>query len=178
MWHIVWSCSTFLQHIIKIFHRVFDLHSQHKINGLLLANITKGDKDKSKKDRVVILAHDRVFILVRGTSSGPVLHFCQVPSKYTTRYSSYRADTKSFSNKTKGDNSKSKKGRLSCLVLFYISTKYHQNIPKGTQVTEQKRSFTPTPRGSIPKTICPLPLTKIPKSHAHLQNMSKTVAKF
>ena len=31
------------------------------------------------------------------------------------------------------------------LVLFYISTKYHQNIPKGIQVTEGARSFTPTP---------------------------------
>ena len=40
-----------------------------------------------------------------------------------------------------------------CLVLFYISTKYHQNILKGIQVTEQTRSFTPT--GSVPKTICP-----------------------
>ena len=28
------------------------------------------------------------------------------------------------------------------LVLIYISTKYHQHIPKGNQVTEQTRSFT------------------------------------
>ena len=43
------------------------------------------------------------------------------------------------------------------LVLFYISTKYHQNIPNGIQVTEWTRSFTPmlTPMGSVPKTICP-----------------------
>ena len=40
------------------------------------------------------------------------------------------------------------------LVLFYISTKYHQNIPKGIQVKERTRSFTQTPTGSIPKTIC------------------------
>ena len=31
------------------------------------------------------------------------------------------------------------------LVLIYISTKYHQNILKGIQVTERTRSFTPTP---------------------------------
>ena len=49
-------------------------------------------------------------------SSGPVLHFCQVPSKYSKGYSSYRADTKSFSNKTKGNNSKSKKARVVNLV--------------------------------------------------------------
>ena len=116
---------------------------------------------KSKKGRVVIL--------VRNTSSCPVLHFYQVPSKYSKGYSSYRADTKSISNKTKGNNSKVRKPELSFLymtsrlVLFYISTKYHQNIPKGIQVTERTRSFTPTPtlmptpmpRGSVTKTICP-----------------------
>ena len=150
MWHVVWSCSTFLPSIIKIFQRVFDLQSRHEINGLSLSNITKGDNTKSKKD---IPVHDML--------SGPVLHFCKVSSKYSKGYSSYRTDTKSFSNKTKGDYSKSKKGRLSFLyvtcrlVLLYISTKYHQNIPKGIQVIEQTRSFTPTPTGSIPKTICP-----------------------
>ena len=97
--------------------------------------------------------------------SGPVLHFCQVPLKYSKGYLSYRGVTKSSSNKTKGDNSKSKKGRVvilvqTCpLVLFYISTKYHQNIPKGIQVTELTRMFMPMlrPMGSIPKTICPSP---------------------
>ena len=73
--------------------RVFDLQSGHEINGLSLSNITKGDNTKSKKGRVVILVLD--------TSSGPVLHFCHVPSKYSNGYSSYRADTKSFSNKNK-----------------------------------------------------------------------------
>ena len=99
------------------------------MNGLSLSNITKGDNAKSKKGRVAILVHDM--------SSAPVLHFSQVPSKYSKGYSSYRADEKSISNKTKGDNSKSKKAKLSflhvtrCLVLFYISTKNHKNIPKG-----------------------------------------------
>ena len=47
---------------------------------------------------------------------------------------------------TKGDNAKSKKGRVvillrqSHLILFYISTKYHQNIPKGIRVTELTRN--------------------------------------
>ena len=66
-------------------------------------------------------------------SSGPVLHFCQVPSKYSKGYLSYRADTKSFLNKTKGDNSKSKKGRVvillhmssgSVLHFYQVSSKY------------------------------------------------------
>ena len=155
MRHIAWSCSTFLPNILKIFQRVFDLQSGHEINGLSLSKITKGDNTKSKKGRVVILVYD--------TLSGPVLHFCQVPSKYSQGYWSYRVDTKSFSNKTKGGNSKSKKARLLILhaichlVLIYIYTKYHQNIPKGIQVKEWTRSFTQT--GSVPKTICPhLPL--------------------
>ena len=102
-----------LPSIIKIFQRVFDLQSGHEINGLSLPNITKGDNAKSKKGRVVI--H------VRDMSSGPVLHFCQVPLKYSIGYSSYRADEKSSSNKTKGDNSKSKKGRVVILVCNTFS---------------------------------------------------------
>ena len=110
----------------KIFQRVFDLQSRHEINELSLSNITKGDKSKSKKGRVIVL--------VRDTPSGPVLHFCQVPSKYSKGYSSNGADTKSFSNKTKGDNSKSKKGRVVILVrdtsfgpvlhFYQVSSKY------------------------------------------------------
>ena len=68
----------------------------------------KGDNAKSKKGGVVIFVCD--------TLSGPVLHFCQVPSKYSKGYSSYKGDTKSFSNKTKGDNSKSKKARVVNIV--------------------------------------------------------------
>ena len=41
------------------------------------------------------------------------------------------------------------------LVLFYICTKYHQNIPKGIEVTEWTRSFTLTPKGSVLKTRGP-----------------------
>ena len=95
-----------------MFQRVFDLQSGHEINGLSLSDITKGENTKSKKGRVVIL--------VRDTSSGPVLHFCKVPSKYSKGY--YRADTKSFSSKTKADNSKSKKAKVVNLVCDIISS--------------------------------------------------------
>ena len=90
--------------------------------------MTKGDNAESKKGRVVILVHNM--------SSSPVLHFYQVSSKYSEGYLSSRADIKSISNKTKGDNSK-RKPELSFLyatcrpTLFYIFSKYHQNIPKG-----------------------------------------------
>ena len=79
-----------------------------------------------------------VVILVHNMSSGPVLHFCQVPSKYSKGYSSYRADTKSFSNKTKGDNSKSWKARVVNLVcdtsshpdlhFYQVSSKYSKGF--------------------------------------------------
>ena len=88
--------------------KVFNLQSGHEINGLSLSNITKGDNAKKKNGRVVILVHNK--------SSGPVLHFCQIPSQYSKGYSSYRADEKSISKKTKGGNSKSKKARVVILV--------------------------------------------------------------
>ena len=50
-------------------------------------------------------------ILVRNTTFHPVLHFYQVPSKYSKSYSRYRVDMKSISNKRKGDNSKSNQAR-------------------------------------------------------------------
>ena len=153
MGHVVWSCSTFLPSIIKIFQSIFDLQSGHEINGLSLSNITKGDNTKSKKGRVVILVCD--------TPSGPALYFCQVPLKYSKGYSSYRVGINFFQIKQRVITPKVRKAELSFLyktsrlVLFYISTKYHQNIPKGIQVTEQTRGFTLTPTGSVPKTICP-----------------------
>ena len=125
--HIVWSCSTFLLSIIKLFQKVFDLQSGHEINGLSISNITKGDNTQIKKDRIGIL--------VCNMSSGPV-HIYQVPSKYSKGYLSYRADTKSFSNKTKGDNSKRKTDRVVNLVcdmssrpdlyLYQVSSKYRK----------------------------------------------------
>ena len=49
-------------------------------------------------------------------SSGPILHSYQVLSKYFEEYSSYKADKKSISNKTKGNISKSKKAWVVILV--------------------------------------------------------------
>ena len=63
MWHVVWSCSTFLLSTIKIFQGVFDLQSGHEINGLSLSNITKGDNTKTKKGKVVILVPTHHLVL-------------------------------------------------------------------------------------------------------------------
>ena len=91
-----------------------------------ISNKTKGNNSKSKKARVVILVDEML--------SHPVLHFYQVPSKYSEGYLSYRADTKSISNKTKGNNSKGKKVRVVILVhdtslrpvlhFYHVSSKY------------------------------------------------------
>ena len=81
--------------------------------------------------------------------------FYQVPSKYSDGYLSYRADTNSISNKTKGDNSKRKKARVVTLVydtlsfLFYINTKYYKNILKGICVTEQTQNQIQTQGGEV-----------------------------
>ena len=50
----------------------------------------RGDNSKSKKGRVVIL--------VREMSSGLVLHFYQVSSKYSKGYSSYRLEKKFYAD--------------------------------------------------------------------------------
>ena len=78
-----------------------------------ISNKTKGNNSKSKKTRVVIL--------VGNSYSCPVLHFYQVSSNYSKGYLSYRADTKSISNKTKGNNPKSKKARVVILVRDMLS---------------------------------------------------------
>ena len=147
--HVVWSCPTFLPSIIKIFQSVFDLQSGHKINGLSLSNITKGDNAKSKKGIAVILVCDM--------SSGPVLQFCQVLSKYSKGYSSYRPDEKFISNKTKGDISKSKKARVVNLVcdtstgpvlhFYQVSSKYS----KGYSSYRADKKFYANAYGICPK---------------------------
>ena len=63
----------------------------------------------------------------------------------TNRRSNATLDRKPLSNITKGYNATSRKGRVVFLYatrrlsLFYISTKYHQNIPKCIRVTERTR---------------------------------------
>ena len=50
-----------------------------------------GDKEKSNVARALVFVCD--------TSSWPVLHNCEVSSKYSERYSSYSADTKMFTDR-------------------------------------------------------------------------------
>ena len=164
MRHVIWSCSVFLPSIIKIFQRVFDLQSRHEIYGLSLSNITKGDNLKSKKGRVVILLPN----MSSGLFYISAKYHQNIPKgiRVTERTRNlFQIKQRVITPKVKPE--------LSILyathhlVLIYISTKYHQNIPKGIQVTERTRSFTLTlmPTGSVPKTICPHPSPLVGGGH-------------
>ena len=153
MLQVVWSCSTFLPSIMKIFQRVFDLQSRQKINGLSLSNITKCDNAKVRKAELSFLYATCCLVLF------------YISTKYHRNIPKgiwVTEQTRNLSQiKQRVITPKVSKPELSILyathhlVLIYISTKYHQNISEGIQVTEWTRSFTPT--GSIPKTICPPP---------------------
>ena len=151
MRHVVWSCSTFLPRIIKIYQRVFDLESGHEINGLSLSNVTKGDN--TKRAELSFLYATRCLVLFYISAK----YHRNIPKGIRVTERTWNL----FQLKQRVITPKIRKAELSslyathCLVLFYISTKYHQNIPKGFQVTEHTRSFTPTPTGSVPKIICP-----------------------
>ena len=70
------------------------------------------------------------------TSSGHALYFYQVLGNYLKRYQSYRADTISILQITKGNNSAKNVGGVTvlisarCLVMLYISTKFCEIILK------------------------------------------------
>ena len=69
---------------------------------------SRGNDSESMKARVVIL--------VRDTSSWPVLHNCEVSWLYSKRFSSYGADTKLHLKPSRGNNSDSMEVRVVILV--------------------------------------------------------------
>ena len=69
---------------------------------------SRGNNSESMKVRVVIL--------VRDTSSWPVLHNCEISWLYSKGYSSYRADTNMHKKQQRGDNSKSNIARALIFV--------------------------------------------------------------
>ena len=86
-WHIVMTCSTLLWSIMIIFKG----YSSYRADTKMHKKHQMGDNLKIIKARALIFA--------RGTSSWPVLHDCEVSSKYSKRFSSYRADTKMFTDR-------------------------------------------------------------------------------
>ena len=82
----------------------------------------------------------RALIFVRDTPSCPVLHNCEVSSKYSERYSSYRADTKMF---TDGRTDVRTDGRTPGSSLYPRTVRSGdknggKNVCSGTQFTAEK----------------------------------------
>ena len=126
---VILVCNTLSRHVLH-FYQVSSKYSKgyscYRADRESISN-TRGDNSKSKKAKVVIL--------VRDTSSSPVLHFYQCHKNISKGYSTYTADTKSMQNHCQIFLYATHR-----LVLFYICTKYHQNIPKGIQFTERTRN--------------------------------------
>ena len=93
-----------------------------------MANITKGDNSKSKEGTEVIL--------VRNMSSCPILSSTRYHQNILKGIPVTEQMRNLFQTKQRETTPKVTKPELSflyvthCLVLFYISTKYHKNIPK------------------------------------------------
>ena len=98
-----------------IFQTVFKLWSGH---GLHLKP-SRGNNSESMKPRVVIL--------VRDTSSWPVLHNCEVSWLYSIWYSSYRRTRMCIKKHQRGDNSKSMKARALIFVRDRSSWPFQHN---------------------------------------------------
>ena len=104
-----------------------------------MSNITQGDNSKSKEGRVVIL--------VRNMSYCPILQFYKVLSNILKGIPVTEQMKNLFQTKQRETTPKARTAELSFLyatrrlVLFYISAKYHRNIPKGIRVTERTRNL-------------------------------------
>ena len=135
-------------HFYQVPSKYSEGYLSYRADRLSISNKTKGNNSKSKQARFVIL--------VRDTSSRPVLHFYQVPSKYSEGYLSYRANRLSISNKTKGNNSKSKQARVvilvrdtsSCPVLYFyqvlsyqVSSKYSKRYSSYRADTKSMHNY-------------------------------------
>ena len=83
----------------------------------------------------------RVVILVRNTSSWPVLHSCEVPWLYSKGYSSYRADTKLNMKWPGGNNSKSVIARVAVLVCDTSSWPVLHNYKVSSWYSKQFSSY-------------------------------------
>ena len=125
-------------HFYQVSSKYHERYSSYRVDMKSNSNTRRGDNSKSKKTRVVIL--------VRNMSFHPVLHFYQVSSKYSKGFSCYTIRNQ-IQTQDVAITQKVRKQELSFLyitrylILFYISTKYHQNIPKDFYVTGHKIKF-------------------------------------
>ena len=101
---------------------------------------SRGNNSESMKARVVIL--------VRDTSSWPVLHSCEVSWLHSKGYSSYWTDAKLHMKWSRGNKSESMITRVAILIcdisiwpVLHLTLKYHYNIPNGFQVILRTRKI-------------------------------------
>ena len=89
-------------------------YSNYGADTKLHLNQSRGNNSESTKARVVIL--------VRDTSSRPVLHYCEVSWLYSKGFSSYKADANIHEKHQRGDNSKySKESSHFCTRHIVVS---------------------------------------------------------
>ena len=113
------SCQLFYATCHLILFYISTKYHQNISKGIRVTELTrnrlqkqnKGDNSKRKKTRVVTLSCEML--------SRPVLHFYQVSSKCSEEYSTYRAQRIIAVKYNKGDNAKSKKGRVVVPVLHF-----------------------------------------------------------
>ena len=126
--HVYWSSSTFLPNIIKVCLRVSKLWSAQ---GYGYNFCFRGDN--------FIMIAVRVFCFACDKPTGPPLHPYQMLSNYLTQYKSYGLHKILASG---GITAYQRQWELSLLhatrllVLFYIPTKYYQNMSKGIEVMD------------------------------------------
>ena len=137
--------------------------SSYGVDMKLHLKSSRGNNSESMKARVVILLRD--------TLSWPVLHSCEVSWLYSKGYSSYRADTKLHLKWSRGNNSEKMTARIAiathCLDLFYITIKYHQNIPNSFQVMEMTGNCIWNNQGKITQKVWKLELSFLYVTHRH-----------
>ena len=100
----------------------------------IIKNMTKADKAKRKAELSFLYATSRLVLFHISTE-----YHQNIPNGI---WVPKRTQQNLFQTKQRGITPKVKKQELSflyatcCLILFYTSSKYYQNIPKGILVTE------------------------------------------
>ena len=143
------KCHLVLFFITTKYHqniqRVFDLHSYSKgsltysVDTMLMSNITKGDNAKRMVELSFLYATCRLVLLYISTQ-----YHQNIPKGlWLTEWTRNQWIN---TVRQREITPKERKAELSLLyitcrlVLFYISTKYHKNIPQGLWLTEQIRN--------------------------------------
>ena len=116
---------------------ILERYQSYRANTISIRKITKGNNSAKNVGGVTIVN--------LCTSSGQSLYSYQVLRYYLKQYQSYRADTISRLNITKGNNSAKNVGGVTVvisacrLVMLYICAKFCEIISKDIKVIEWTR---------------------------------------